>query len=795
MPHPDIRQGNTAADLLAAYRPLSGVPDELIDPEGAIRPVWHSFIEALAGLSPDDLQRRFARGNQYLRDAGVFFRHYGEGGSTERDWPLSHIPVLIQEAEWREIADGLVQRAELLESVVADLYGAGRLVAEGRLPAALVAASREWLRPMVGVTPRGGNFLHLLAFEIGRGPDGKWWVLGDRTQAPSGAGFAIENRIATSRVFPEVFSAANVHRLAGFFRSFRDALDEMRAGGDSRVAILTPGPLNDTYFEHAYIARYLGLMLLEGEDLTVENGRLMVRTVAGLEPVSVLWRRLDASYADPLELDERSRLGAPGLVGAIRNGALSMVNALGTGVLEMRAMMAFLPRLCEILRSEPLALPNVATWWCGQAAERAHVLANRETVTIGAARSTLPPFEAGENGLSPANGSPLSAEWLAEHGEELVGQETVRLSTTPVHVDGRLAARPMTLRMFVARTATGWQVMPGGNARIGRDEDSSALGLQRGGSIADIWIIGDAPVTQETLIPASRSADQRVKAHALPSRAAENLYWLGRYVERAEGIIRFVRAYHIRLSETANREGRLVSSLTEHLASCGVAAANGPPAGLLAALASAVNSAGNIRDRFSIDGWIALKDLDQTARELPEDMSDSDAAAHAMTELLRKIAGFSGLVHENMHHSTGWRFLGIGRAVERTVVMASVLERFAAPDAPEGSLDLAVEIGDNVITHRQRYAATSRTSVVDLLALDALNPQSILYHLAEIREHVSYLPGSDESQQMSDLSRAALELHTRVALQRPEALNAAALKKVREDAGALSDLVTTTYFG
>jgi uncharacterized circularly permuted ATP-grasp superfamily protein/uncharacterized alpha-E superfamily protein len=794
MAHPGPSQSDPPADLLATYRPLPEAPDELIDAEGNIRPAWRPFIEGISGLAPEDLKRRFARGDQYLRDAGVFFRHYGASGSTERDWPLSHIPVLIQEAEWRQIAEGLIQRADLLESVVADLYGPNRLVAEGRLPATLIAGSREWLRPLVGIAPRGGKFLHMLAFEIGRGPDGKWWVLGDRTQAPSGAGFAIENRIATSRVFPDIFATANVHRLAGFFRSFRDALDEMRASGDSRAAILTPGPLNDTYFEHAYIARYLGLMLLEGEDLTVANGRLMVRTVAGLEPISVLWRRLDSSYADPLELDERSRLGAPGLVGVLRGGALSMVNALGTGVLEMRAMMAFLPRLCEVLRDEPLALPNVATWWCGQEAERAHVLANRAAMTICAARSTLPPFEA-EDG-SPVAGGPQApdAEWLAEHGADLVGQETVRLSTTPVHVDGRLAARPMTLRMFLARTAAGWQVMPGGNARIGRDADSGALGVQRGGSIADIWVVGDEPVDRETLIPVAAGTALRAKPQALPSRAAENLYWLGRYVERAEGIIRFIRAYHIRLSETDNREGRLVSSLAAHLATFGVKV-DGRPAGLLSALASAVNSAGNIRDRFSIDGWVALKDLDQTARDLPAVVSDSDAAAHAMTELLRKIAGFSGLVHENMHHSTGWRFLGIGRAVERTIIMAAALERFAEAGAPDGSLDLAVEIGDNVITHRQRYAVTSRASVVDLLALDALNPQSILYHLSEIREHVSYLPGADENAQMSDLSRSALELHTRVALQRPEALDTAALGKVREDASALSDLVTATYFG
>ena len=334
------RQGDTIAGLLTSYRPLPGVADELLDKSGLVRPVWRQFVNHFLALSKEDVAQRFARGDQHLRDAGVFFRQYGKAESAERDWPLSHIPVLIHESEWNHISDGLIQRAELLESVVADLYGKNQLVADGHLPASLIGKSKEWLRPLVGVQPRSGHYLSFVAFEIGRGPDGNWWVLGDRTQAPSGAGFALENRIATARVFSEFYPAANVYRLAGFFQIFRDALRGLRNDSDSQVAILTPGLWNDTYFEHAYIARYLGLMLLEGEDLTVEHGQVMVRTVAGLAPVSVLWSRLDAAYADPLELEEGSRLGTPGIVEAVRRGNLTMVNALGSGILETRALLA-----------------------------------------------------------------------------------------------------------------------------------------------------------------------------------------------------------------------------------------------------------------------------------------------------------------------------------------------------------------------------------------------------------------------------------------------------------------------
>ena len=242
-------------ELLKSYQPYSGVSDELLDPDGQVRAVWRPFLNHLNSLTPDEIADRFARGNQYLNDAGVYFRQYGQDGAHEREWPLSHIPVIISEDDWNVIAQGLVQRAELLEHVVADLYGKNSLVSEGYLPAGLVAESPEWQRPLVGISPKSGHYLHFLAFEIGRGPDGRWWVLSDRAQAPSGAGFALENRVATGRVFNEFFAKANVHRLAGFFRQFRDHLVDLRDETDSRVSILTPGPLNDTYFEHDYIAR------------------------------------------------------------------------------------------------------------------------------------------------------------------------------------------------------------------------------------------------------------------------------------------------------------------------------------------------------------------------------------------------------------------------------------------------------------------------------------------------------------------------------------------------------------
>jgi uncharacterized circularly permuted ATP-grasp superfamily protein len=430
--------------LLANYHPPAGAADEVFSPDGNVRPVWRNFLEHVSGQPEDELLSRFGRGDQYLRDAGVFYRQYGAGESVERTWPLSHIPVLVDGDEWQWISDGLVQRADLLEEVCADLYGANRLVAGGHLPARLIATSREWLRPMVGVTPRSGHFLHFLAFEIGRGPDGTWWVLGDRTQAPSGAGFALENRMATALAFSDYFKEANIERLASFFRLFRRALRELSGDAFDQATILTPGPMNDTYFEHTYTARYLGMNLLEGEDLVVERGQVMVRTVEGPKPISVVWRRLDAAFADPLELEENSQLGTPGLVNAVRNGSVSVINALGAGILEMRAFQAFMPRICEHLRGENLKIPNVATWWCGQPNEHAHVLANFDRMMVSRARSVSLPFEVdGETAIAGrfTNGSEASvSDWLKQNGPDLVGQEAP--ADEPVHVFVHQSRKP-----------------------------------------------------------------------------------------------------------------------------------------------------------------------------------------------------------------------------------------------------------------------------------------------------------------------------------------------------------------
>ena len=746
--------------FLDHYRPKTGVADELFGPDGDIRAVWRPLISNLARMSAEELTQRISRADLYLRDSGVFYRQYDQDDTGERDWPLSHIPVLIAEEEWNDIIAGLRERADLLETVVADIYGENTLVRDGHLPASLISNNPEWLRPLVGVKPRGGHFLHFVAFEIGRGPLGKWWVLGDRTQAPSGIGFSLENRIATRRAFPEIYQQSNVHRLAGFFQQFRATLEGMKSDPKNLVGILTPGQFNESYYEHAYIARYLGLLLVEGEDLLVRDGQLMLRTIEGLHPIDVLWRRLEAKWADPLELNENSYIGTGGLVGAVRDNAVAMVNALGSGIVETRAFQAFLPQLQHVLKGSSLKLPNVATWWCGQAAEREFVKQHAASVALGNAFSTRLNFDFDIRKFAGTENATADLGAIIDRlGTQLVAQETVTLSTTPALVDGKLVQRPMNLRVYLARTEQGWKAMPGGFARVGHEEGATNITLQQGGKVSDVWIVSPRHVPEQTLLgPSTRSSD--ANAVALPSRSADNLFWLGRYVERSENGFRLLRAFHYRLAESGHSPTPLLDQIAEFLEGFDIDVAKPLPEGVVDAVQAARSSAGVVRDRFSTDGWLALNDLAKTVGKFKDKIQAGDDTAHAMSVLLRKVSGFSGLVHENMYHFTGWRFLIIGWALERAIFMANLLPVFAAKDASATELEFALEVGDSTMAHRRRFGAgITSQSVTHILGLDPLNPRSVLRQLMQIAEHLRYLPGSDEHNP-SALQKAALEKQT-----------------------------------
>ncbi|GLK74865.1 hypothetical protein GCM10008171_01170 [Methylopila jiangsuensis] len=798
-PPPDVA---AVRALLKGYAPPTGIYDEMRGPDGRIRPHYREMIAALSRMSEEERGRRFGSAEQYLREAGVFYRVYGgaEDSAPSRVWPLAHPPLILDRAEWSELEAGLIQRAHFLERLLGDLYGERRMVRDGVLPSPILGRNPEFLRPLADQGLSGQPLIRFIAVDLGRGPDGRWWVLGDRTQAPSGAGFALENRVANTRAFPDLIRKLKVERLAAFFKGFRKALYALDDGRGLRVALLTPGPHNETYFEHAYLARYLGFLLLEGGDLAAHGPSVAVRTVDGAKPIRVLWRRLDGDFADPLELYPRSRIGSPGLVRAIREGAVEMVNALGSGILETRALLAFQPALARALLGEDLKLPTVATWWCGQEAERAFVSENRDRLSLadafpipsGAATARRKPLDLG---IVRSASERLIDALDHDGGVDVVGQEIVALSTAPMFVDGRLQPRPVTMRVFLSRDADGWRVMPGAFARVSSSPDARAISMQAGGHSVDVWILSDTEDDKPVSLLSERPAQfARRLPSAPPSRAADNLFWLGRYVERAEAATRLARIYAGRLSEV-DAEGAIEACLLKTLVEIGMdEKAAHPAVGLLDFAAQAFATASRIRDRFSPDGWRVLGEIvDLIESHKPGD--DPRALADLASGVLTRLAGFSGLVNENMYQFTGWRFLQCGRRVERGQTTAVVAAALTKPNLTEGGLEALLEYTDSRVTYRRRYSVDlSRSTVVDLAVLDPLNPRSVAYQANAFDALLRELPGLRHGETLDEVARRSARLRVRLATGDPEEATIPFLTRIAGDFGDISNLMSERYF-
>ncbi len=801
--------------LTADYRSLPNIPDEFLAPNGERRPYWVKFLGALAELGADEIDRRFAAADRHIRDTGVSYRAYGD--TSERAWPLSHLPLLIEAAQWREIAAGVTQRARLLEAVLADIYGPADLVEGGDLPAAAVTGCPDFLHPLEGVEPPSGQFLFLYAADLGRGPDGSWWVVGDRTQAPSGTGYALANRLVLSRAFPALYRDMNVERLAPFFQAFRRGLTAMASHADPRICLLTPGPYNETYFEQAYLARYLGFLLVEGGDLTMRDGEIHVRTIAGLKRADVIWRRIDSDFADPLELNAKSRLGVPGLIESLRAGGVVLANALGSGVLEAPVMMSFLPRLCQHLLGEDLLLPNVATWWCGQKREREKVLAFPEGMAIAGAFGNPvlnhPPNQALVVASLPADERGRLTDEITERGIDFVGQEVVNLSTTPVWEEGRLVPRPFVLRVYAARTKDGWTIMPGGFCRISGRPDARAVSMGEGVHSADVWVLADKPVEHVTLLPLDGDVRIRRLMGHLPSRAADNLFWLGRYLERAEATLRLIRCLAGRLIDTDTQANArfAIARIGSLFVAWGAAPAKAiaeamqlATTGLhsskefgsaLALVRDAHRAASFIRERLSPDTWRLIEEL-RSRLDRDEEASLTEAEAFERANAaLRTIAAIAGLAQENMNRGAGWHFLEIGRRIERAINTCRFARHFGTPDAPAEDLDILLDLINSPITYRSRYMmGVALGPVRDMAVLDPFNPRSVAFQVERIDKHIAELPTLSDDGMLETPHRLTLKLAAEVATTTVESLDNTRILGFEHALLTLADAIAARYF-
>jgi uncharacterized circularly permuted ATP-grasp superfamily protein/uncharacterized alpha-E superfamily protein len=731
------------------------------------RPHWEPLMESLHTMGAEELGRRWALAERRIRENGITYNIYGDPMGANRPWRTDVVPLLLLEKEWNFIEAGIIQRAELLSRLLEDLYGDQDLLTGGHFPAALLFGNPAFLRPLVGVPVPKHSKLHMLAVDLARSPDGQWWVLADRTQAPSGTGYALENRTIISDLLPELFRASNVRRLAPFFRAQREALIAMAHCENPRVVLHTPGPHNETYFEHSFLAKYLGFTLVVGADMVVRDRRVYLKTVSGLEQVDVILRRVDDSFCDPLELRGDSLLGVPGLVDAVVAGNVTVANALGSGLIESAAIMPFLPGLARHLLGEELKLPSVATWWCGQPRALDWVLEHLESVVV------KPAFPS--RGMEPVFGSELLEhkkieliERLRAFPHEYVAQEQVALSTAPVWEENRLKPHSMVLRTYVLNAPTGWVALPGGLVRVS-EMNGAVVSMQRGGHSKDAWVLSDRPVdTFSMLRPATEPLELRRASLIVPSGVADNTFWLGRYVERAENMARILRSMvpRIRYAE----ETELPSLLCLH-GSLGSPQSKLPKTrrtratfaalekevlsmltdmersdSLPSTLAEVGRVGGNVRERLSADMMLLIGQM-RTSME-SDRREELPQYSVMLTECLELLSAFSGMERENLIRGSGWFFMSLGRRLERAIYVTRQLRVITRPLSADNwrYLEYLLEVADSSVTYRTRYYTTLQPlAVMDVLMLDETNPRSLEFQLNHLVDLYKKLPRYDPS--------------------------------------------------
>ena len=796
--------------MLLTYPNPQGRYDELFAAPGRPRVPWSKLYDELSQATATDIGGMRAAAERQIRDSGVTYNVYADAKGQERAWHLDVLPLIIDAQEWAQIESGIQQRAGLLNSILGDIYGPQRLLREGLIPAPLVFAHSGFLRPAHGAAVPGDTHLHIYAADLARSPDGQWWVMADRTQAASGAGYALENRLIVSRTFPHLYRDLRIQHLARFFATLRDSLLHAAPKGDGAplVVLLTPGPYNETYFEHTLLSRYLGFPLVEGGDLTVREGKVWIKTIGGLKRVHGILRRQDDAYCDPLELRGDSALGVAGLTDCARRGSVLIANTLGAGVLESGALLGFLPRIAERLLGEELQLPSIGTWWCGEPAALRDALKRVDKLVFKPADpaksfDVIFGHDLDEQGLAAFR------QRLEANPEAFVAQELVHVSQAPVlsrDAELRVEPRGVGLRVFAVATASGYCVMPGGLTRVANSATARVVSMQRGGGSKDTWVMSPGQVdTSFTLLRTTVTPADLVRAPAgLPSRLAENLYWLGRYQERCDDMARLLRSAlglklqdsddeensQLPLQELARKTGLIQSSEDIDQALLAAALSADSPGSLPANLKNLQQVAFHLRERMSLDNWRILNNILQ---DIPDsDEAEVTTALEWLDTVTVRLMTLSGFALDGMTRDNAWRFMSIGRRLERLIFQCAALQCAFLHDGTAG-LTWLLRLSDSVVTYRARYMSSPEwLPVLDLIVVDGSNPRSVLFQAkgvldylkvleaaygscgAELlREPVKFLSELDPARHLSpdsaalrstisELRRAAFELHDRL---------------------------------
>lgn len=799
------------------YRSRPELLDDACTPEGSVKPEWQYMLGSLSDLGTDVLREREQKARRILRDDGATFNISGSDSGTSSSWQMDPVPYIIGSEDWARIEAGLLERSELLNLLLRDLYGPRTLLRHGLLPPEALFSHGGFLRACQGIQMPGEHELILHAVDMIRRRDGSMCVLSDRSQAPSGVGYVLENRTVMSRVFPSLYRDSHVHRIASFYQRLRLKLMSLSPSDEAPlIALLTPGGQNETYFEHTYLASYLGFPLVQSGDLMVRNGFLWMKSMDGLKRVDVLLRRIDDIHCDPVELRSDSRLGVPGLLEVVRAGRVVVANPLGSGVLENPIFLKYLPEISKSLLGREPRLDSVKTYWAGDEEDLKYITHNiRELIIKPAYRGS---------GVASVWGGDLNDEQLNQllatlHSKryQYVAQERLEKPHIPAFANGMLEPRPALLRTFSVATEDSYKILPGGLTRIGGDTGGLTISMQSGSPSKDTWVTATEP---ERTAAADSALDMaRVAADSpllsLPSRVVENLYWMGRYAERAEASLRLLRTVFVLLHGedpiTPNAQKILlhtVSDITATLPGFTVASdellanpdeellqiiRDGSRAGSVKSTLNAMlASADESKELLSTDTIRVINDLRDAMAELDValDSGLTSAPEEALDPLVTALTALSGLMHESMVRGIGWRFMQLGKRIERSLQTLNTVRCLAAPvtdEADQSTLLNALLVSMEVLITYRRHGRQRRGIELglELVLLDDTNPRSLIFQLEQLQQHLAELPKAETKPgELGEEDRALLEAMTSLRLSRlPQLLETSSSS--REEMGQL----------
>lgn len=739
----------------------TAIYNEACDLTNILRPHWTEVMNSVSEMGVEGMENRLRQAQRILRDDGATYNLNGDPLSPNV-WSLDIIPTLLAEGEWATVERGLAQRSLLFDLILKDLYGEQRLLKEGIIPSEIVFSHPGFLRQCHGILLPGAHNLIFHAVDLVRGGNGQFVAIGDRTQAPSGTGYVLENRIAVSRVLPSLFRNSHVRRLSGFFHALRHTLASLASHKTDtpRIVVLTPGAYSSTYFEHAYLANYLGFQLVQGGDLTVRNGRVWLKSLNGLSEVDVILRRMDDTYCDQTELRSDSRLGVPGLLEVVRNGNVVLANPLGSGVLEAPALLAFMPEMSHFLLGEPLLIPTVKTWWCGRAEDRDFVIHHLDQLIIKPSYRSFDSKSIYGHSLDDA-GRKLILQQITASPHSYVAQAYIPGSRVPVWANQQIEYRPTIFRAFTVAAPEGYCVMPGTLSRVAESADEFIVSDLSGARSKDTWILGESFDTVQPLLTDSIPRDEG----NLPSRVIENLFWFGRYAERAEMSLRLIRILFKQLNgvEQFMPESReiLLGALSALTGTFPESDAVGDQNHELSSLVCDGQRAGSIKfnilnmlacgeqvkEMLSADTRIIINELRDYIRTVEVAYQDGlpELPEESLDNLVTSLLALSGLSHESMLRGMDWRFQEIGRRAERARLTAILLKHTLTRAVPglqqQQILESVLMSVEALISFRRRYRGQMNIiSGLDLLMLDGTNPRSLIYQVDRLRKYLLDLP-------------------------------------------------------